>query len=396
MPKQLSRMLCCVVVIFLVALPKSGFYLGSTPVYGLYLIVLLLTPALLMFLLNTPVRRTRPALYGALAMAPFWAVWLATELFIGHENIGYLGGHLFVFILIPTFFYLLSPLYNEQTQTSIFRTLTLCIRGVSVFGIFSFLNAVLTGDYLNIPYLTTGGGDDVLSVWQRNNQRGELLKLVSTYNNGNIYGLCMAMLTPLYFRLEHRHFFRAILIASMILTLSRTVWLLTVLALLMTYGQGLTLRRFIALVTSLLVCVAAAVFLSSNYLGGDRFLMDSSLGNRDQFFWMLDEFRLMPHEPISAITEIPYLSIYHDFGLIGLACFILFFISPLLIANPNPFSLRLDPYRRAVNAGVLIYLCASLSDSALLFVPSFACYGFLAFLKLSLSRQHERTIPSPP
>jgi hypothetical protein len=386
-------MLCCIVVVFLVALPKSGFYIGSTPVYGLYLIILFLTPALLILRLNTPVKRIGSQLPSALAIAPFWAVWLATELFIGHENVGYLGGHLFVFILIPVFFYLLSLLYNGQTQATIFRTLILCIRMVAAFGIVSFMNTVLTGDYLNIPYLTTGGGDDTLSVWQRNNQRGELFKLVSTYNNGNIYGLCMAMLTPLYFRLEHRAFFKAILVASMILTLSRTVWLLTILALLMTYGQGLTLRRFIALVASILICATAAVFLSANYLGGDRFLMDSSLGNRDKFFWMLDDFHLMPQEPISAITEIPYLSIYHDFGLIGLVCFTLFFISPLLLGSPSPFSIRLDPYRRAVNAGVLIYLFASLSDSALLFVPSFSCYGFLAFLKLSLSRQHERTSP---
>ncbi|TLP78387.1 hypothetical protein FEA48_04090 [Pseudomonas nitroreducens] len=396
MSTQLSRMLYCIVVVFLVALPKSGFYAGSTPIYSLYLIVPVITPILLMLRLNTPVRQIGPLLRCTLAIAPFWAVWGATALFIGHENVGYLGGHLFVFILIPAFFYLLSLLYNERTQATIYRTLTLCIRAVAVFGIISFLNAVLTGDYLNIPYLTTGGGDDVLSVWQRNNQRGELFKLVSTYNNGNIYGLCMAMLTPLYFRLEHRSLFKVILLASMILTLSRTVWLLTVLALLMTYGQGLTLRRLTALCASLVVCAAAAIFLSANYLGGDRFLMDSSLGNRDQFFWMLDEFRLMPQEPISAITEIPYLSIYHDFGLIGLAGFALFFISPLLIGNPSPFSLRLLPDLRAVNAGVLIYLFASLSDSALLFVPSFACYGFLAFLKLSLSRHHERNFPPNP
>ncbi|MBD9677059.1 hypothetical protein IB274_10160 [Pseudomonas sp. PDM18] len=393
MPTQLSRMLCCIVVIFLVALPKSGFYVGSTPIYSLYLIVLLITPILLMLRLSTPVRQIGPLSRCTLAIVPFWAIWVATELIIGHENVGYLGGHMFVFILIPTFFYLLSLLYDERTQATIFRTLTLCIRMVAVFGIISFLHAVLTGDYLNIPYLTTGGGDDVLSVWQRNNQRGELFKLVSTYNNGNIYGLCMAMLTPLYFRLEQRSIFKVILIASMILTLSRTVWLLTILALLMTFGQGLTLRRLIALVASLFVCVTAAIFLSANYLGGDRFLMDRSLGNRDQFFWMLNEFRLMPQEPISAITEIPYLSIYYDFGLIGLVCFVLFFISPLLIGNPSPFSLRLRPELRALNAGVLIYLFASLSDSARLFVPSFACFGFLAFLKLSLSRRHEQTFP---
>jgi len=124
--------------------------------------------------------------------------------------------------------------------------------------------------------------------------------------------------------------------------------------------------------------------------------MDSSLSNLDQFFLMLNEFRLMPQEPISAITETPYLSIYHDFGLIGLACFSLFFISPLLIGNPSPFSLRLRPDLRAVKTGVQIFLFVALNDSAPLFVPSFSCYGFLAFLKLSLSRRHERTFPPYP
>jgi len=63
-----------------------------------------------------------------------------------------------------------------------------------------------------------------------------LFKPVYTYNNGNIYGLSMATLTPLCFRLEHRPLFKMILVASMPPSLSRTLWLLTALALLMTYG----------------------------------------------------------------------------------------------------------------------------------------------------------------
>lgn len=70
-------------------------------------------------------------------LRPFGKSGVATELFISHENVGYLGGYLLVFILIPTFFYLLSLLYNEQTQTTIFQTLTLCIRVVAVVGILS-------------------------------------------------------------------------------------------------------------------------------------------------------------------------------------------------------------------------------------------------------------------
>lgn len=378
--RSVNAPLLAAVIILTVAIPKSGFYVASVPIYGIYMLILLTLPFLLLREIGH--RRDRRSLLYLYLLCPFWVVWLATALSIGYESVAYLGGHLFVFLLVPVFFFLLGNSQEARSLKTLETTLRLSMNFVAAFGLVSFVHTLQSGDYLNLPYLTTAGGGGPLDVWQRNNQRGDLFKLVSTYNNGNIYGLCIATLTPLYFQLQRSRLWRCVLLASLVLTLSRTVWLLTLLSLLLIYGQRLNLKKLLGIAVLGLISVGAMLYLAQ-FLGGNDFLLDGSLGNRNKFFWMVDDLKFLPSEKIGAITEIPYLSIYYRFGLLGLLTFALFICAPLFIGNPSPFSRRLDATQRAINSGIVLYLFASLSDSALLFVPSYACYSLLIFLKLS-------------
>jgi len=51
---------------------------------------------------------------------------------------------------------------------------------------------------IEIPYFTINAAD-VGEVADKYNQRGNIMKLISTYNNGNIFGVCTLMFFPLFY-----------------------------------------------------------------------------------------------------------------------------------------------------------------------------------------------------
>ncbi|MCK4632346.1 MAG: hypothetical protein KAT79_03695, partial [candidate division Zixibacteria bacterium] len=95
---------------------------------------------------------------------------------------------------------------------------------IAVYGIFLFIYRLVTGDWIEIPFLTVNYGD-LGGLDYKHINRGGIFKLISTYNNGNIYGICVLMLLPLYERLEKKGWKVWIVKASLLLTLSRTVWI---------------------------------------------------------------------------------------------------------------------------------------------------------------------------
>src|SRR5690606_38415621 len=83
------------------------------------------------------------------------------------------------------------------------RALRAAVLLVSVYGIFLFFYKLLTGSFIEIPYLTVNAGD-VGEMEGKSIDRGGIFKLISTYNNGNVYGISMLILLPLYAYLEPR------------------------------------------------------------------------------------------------------------------------------------------------------------------------------------------------
>jgi len=99
-----------------------------------------------------------------------------------------------------------------------------CVFVVALYGLALFLYFSLTGKIFEIPYLTINGSEGEVLLNKKNNIRGDYMKLVATYNNGNVYGIATLILYPLYRLLEDRQWRVWILRIALVLTLSRTVW----------------------------------------------------------------------------------------------------------------------------------------------------------------------------
>ena len=104
------------------------------------------------------------------------------------------------------------------------RWFRFCILATAAYGIFLFFLHPLTGNYLEIPYLTVNAADYGLIELTKHIARGRFLKLISTYNNGNVYGAAILIVLPLYDLLEPARWKRNLLRLALVLTLSRTIW----------------------------------------------------------------------------------------------------------------------------------------------------------------------------
>ena len=82
----------------------------------------------------------------------------------------------------------------------------------------------MVGRFVEIPFLTVNFHDVGTLETTKYIDRGGIFKLISTYNNGNVYGVCLLMLLPFYNSVEPSKLKRMIVKLSLLLTLSRTVW----------------------------------------------------------------------------------------------------------------------------------------------------------------------------
>src|SRR5690606_37942603 len=186
-----------ILVIMNVALPKAGITVGGTPITFGYMLMILIPPLALLGLVRRP--RISPA-----AGFHFLAFFLPLGLLALYKLMGADSSVLslaicgMLFLVIPFVVLVLFSSYLEQlTERQIGRVLKWCISFVIVWGIFNFLLYAVSKQFLEIPYLTVNAGD-VGEIYGKNNRRGELMKLVSTYSNGNVLGTCLVMLLPLY------------------------------------------------------------------------------------------------------------------------------------------------------------------------------------------------------
>jgi hypothetical protein len=221
--------------------------------------------------------------------------------------------------------------------------------------------------------------------------RGLFFKLISTYNNGNLYGVATLILLPLYNLFEPKPWKRAVLKIALILTLSRTVWigvlLEQLLSLLRVGGRAAVTFPRIALgparraaVTILVTCggIFLGFLLTARKL---TFLFDSQLGGRSGSFYALFHPQWLPSVPINAFGEILYFSALYLYGIAGLGAFVLILLSPVLIWIAEPACIQ-SPVRRAALKGLVLYAFLAGMDGALNYIPMMAFYWFAYMIYL--------------
>jgi hypothetical protein len=177
----------------------------------------------------------------------------------------------------------------------------------------------------------------------------------------------------------------AIVKFSLLLTLSRTVWLglLAFELLNRLYVRPLTVRALGLLVGSVVV-VIGGVLGALRLMGMDpAFLFDRNLGGRIVQLEVLDEATILPRVSFEHILEMVYLSVLENFGLVGLVTFLIAMVTPLALHLLRAVPHAASEYKRCLAAGLMVYLFIALSDGALLFIPVMAFFWFVVSLLVS-------------
>lgn len=385
-PTWMQKGAILLLVTFLLIFPKGGFKIAGIPVTWGYLGLAFFTLPFLFGLMSGRGGAVARVRFVVLALlVPFQLVLAFALLLNGTGTIGFSVSLLVTFFFLPLAFVLLLGFYLEHTDLEfVFRLVRFGVLAVAVYGIVLFVYKLQTGSFIEIPYLTVNAGD-VGGLEDKYIDRGGVFKLISTYNNGNIYGVSILLLLPLYALLEQSSLKVSIVRLSLLLTLSRTVWVGLVLfeILQRLYVRRVTFRTVSILLVSLFV-VALGVWYALDLMGLSlAFLFDRRLGGRIGQLQALETATLVPREEFLGIAEIVYLSILHNFGLLGLACFLVGMAAPLLLHSVGCLPLARTAYKKSLASGLLIYLIIAASDGAILYIPVMAIYWFVVSLLLS-------------
>ncbi len=374
---------------FLLIFPKGGIKISGVPITWGY--VLLFGVAAFFFLtsLIEGINISRRRWLVIFACLPFQVYLLMIIAAHGFVSAGFMISMVVNVIVLP---WVLVVFYGNYFDTFDPRFMLNLIRHgvfiVAAYGIFLFFYRALTGNLIEIPFLTMNYGDLGTMDAKFNLRFGFLPKLFSTYNNGNIFGVCMIMMLPLFDRLEKSRWKTAVVKLALVLSLSRTVWIgLFVYEFFMQlYLNKITLKLLTRNLILLAGIAGAILFVVFVVLGGDSaFLFDTNLGGRADQLEVLDHITLLSHIPFISIAEVVYLSILERMGLAGLALFLLMVGAPVALSLPSRNSIK-----KSFIAGVLLYLFLALSDGAIMFIPVMAFFWFLVSMMVSSNEYFDR------
>lgn len=401
---RLPRAIITIFVLFLVAFPKGGFKIQEIPITWGYIALFIVSIFLLIRLMALPLEKSihfKAMLLWA-ATIPFSAVFIASFITNGVENLGFATSLIVSFAGLPFIFLILFTSFIAKTNLIfIFSRLQIAVRFITTYGIFLFFYKFTFGEFIEIPFLVVNSGDTGL-LDSKHIDRGGIFKLISTYNNGNIYGICLLMLLPIYDLIEKNRLFRLTAKGSLLLTLSRTVWIGLIAYELVkhiyirknlnqTANANPTLKNnsinsrkgnralsLFSFSTGLLLIALAAIYLSTLITYNGSFFVDAQLGGRIVQFTSLSEIHFFPKDKFSSISEIVYLSALKELGLLGLLTLLIALLAPIFTGLCH--RKRNLPVNRAAVSGLCIYLLLCFSDGAILFIPTMAFYWFLSTL----------------
>lgn len=389
--KKIREYLFFIGLLFLVYLPKGGFKIIGIPfTWGyLYLGFLFVLSVFILFEKRAFLIQTKHFICY-LATLPFVVYFSLNIFFRGYDgSLGNLVAFYVSFVFLPLLFYLfLSPFFKKMDFVYLEKRIAQAVFLVSLYGIILFAFKQLTGHYIEIPYVTVNAGD-LGTLEGKYNMRGSLYKLISTYNNGNIFGVCILMLFPIFHKKNISKIKLGIVILALILTLSRTVWLGLLFYFILIYKDSIfRLIKIYALLGLILILIGA--FLMNRYfqygsLSG--FILDSNLGGRIHQIRQLSGLSFFGNQTFKFIEEIVYLSIFKQLGLIGLILFCFSFFMPVYIA----ITTKKNNYLYLV--GCMVYLFVCCSDGCMLYIPTLVFFYFVStMIFISKNNTQEQNI----
>lgn len=389
----LAELVTSLLITFLILFPKGGLKLGGAPItWGYLLLAITALPLLFYRLLVLPLRATPLSLAALASMLPFQFIVYWSYKANGYATLDYLLSLVTNFFALPfLFLFVYSAFFPLLDRQRFIRSFCNCVFWAAAFGIFLFIWRPVTGHLIEVPGLTVNLADAGQIELTKHIARGAFLKLISTYNNGNVYGVATLILLPLFTALESRRSRRITVRVALLLTLSRTVW------------AGLIVEQLLSLVRPVLesagtfprvnlhraakpllfivgtaVAILVALFAVSYDL---NFLFDPTLGGRAGEFSLATTAKLLPAVPLNGFSEILFASALTNYGYVGLFAILLLFCFPIILMVLRPETIA-SPVRSAAGKGLVLYVVISLSDGATNLIPVMAFYWFIYSIML--------------
>jgi hypothetical protein len=379
-------------VFYVIAFPKGGIKAAGIPLTIGYVMTAAMTGLAMLRSggsLSVPLDRLL-AFLPCLILGLWSAFVVSTN---GTRSAGFTISYFVSVLYLPLFgLIFFSSLTLDEHRGRIEKAFLWAIRLIVAYGIFLFLFKQATGSWIEIPYITVNAAD-VGELDDKYINRGGVFKLISTYNNGNIFGVSMAMMAPLYLRLEPRKLFHAALYVAMFLTLSRTVWIAIILILtLRAFSNGVRPLTILSLLVGLTLA-GVVISLLLNLLGADlSFVFDRNLGGRVGQLDILEDAHIIPAGATDALPEIVYLGMLKYFGIPGLLLFIAHLAAPPLLLYLENVRLLSPTHAGACMQGLVIYAILAGADAAYSFIPVMMVYWMIAGLGFWYAHRQARPI----
>lgn len=370
--KPIINHLTYLLVTFLLFFPKGGFKIGTIPITWGYLLLAGLGG---FFALKNQFILTKERLIVLLCMLPFQVICLLSLVINGTASIGNSFAFFVNIIALPyIFLLLLAEPFEKIDQTFLFSMIKRGVFFVSCYGIALFFLHLLTGYFFETPLLTSNYHDSS-TLFDKANNRGTVFKLISTYNNGNIYGICLLIFLPLYKTLEKNILKRGLVKFSLLLTLSRTVWMGLIFVELL-YALYVNRNRYsLAKIGGFLIAFCIALLLiMKQFQFKLAFLLDKTFQGRAALLTHIEPVFFSSKAYTSG--DPVYLVMLINFGVIGLLFYLLSMISGLFLGRAN------TSHNKAIVLGLTGYLFVSVSDGAFLYIPTLGFYWFLTSMLL--------------
>ena len=363
-----------------IVIPKAGIKFAGIPLtIGNVMIGLLLVYSLL---IGDVGRRklTRPFLFFALGCC-FWIARF-TAAYAGGSSLSEFIGYLVPLCIYPAA-YFLTPLY-VTTRPQIRRLARILFWCLLFLFVYTLLQAAFGIGAVDIPGITVNYSDyaENPSAWwlEKSNAVGDASKMVSTYQNGNLFGVTIILLFPIALSSERRLpvkvIFWALFILSVLLAGSRTVYLGLMLLAAYYIVRSLAHMRFkvgtlAALVATMLAAVVLLAVVVTNFAPDmfDRVLSIFDLetllqgagrtgGAIEYFTWLLQHPAAllfggfgMDYEGFA--YEMTYICVFLLGGMFGFALFMAFLITALKEALKGLS--RGDALARALFISLVVY-----------------------------------------
>lgn len=374
--ERLREILFFLGVLLLIIIPKGGFKIAGIPLTWGYLylgFLLILSTIIIVSKYKFPVNSRHFMCY--VATLPFVVYFSLHLLIFGYEgSTGNFIAFYISFVFLPFLFYIILGYFlTKINHDYIEKIIANAVFLISVYGIFLFSYKQIYGHFLEIPYITVNADDLGELARSKFNQRGSIAKLISTYNNGNIFGVCNLMLFPVFYKKTTSKIKIFIVVLALLLTLSRTVWIGLLFFFLILYRNKLYQLAKIYVAGAILLFVIGSVLMTRYFQYGslEGFILDSNLGGRILQIRKVNDITLFGNGPYTIIDEIVYLSIFRQFGIVGLFLFCVSFFAPVYIF------LQTKNNNQVYLLGILTYLFVCLSDGCMLLIPTLVFFYFI-------------------